>query len=237
MSIEKLRLEIDRNAAELEAIDEAIAASTQRIQEMQDAEEAIRQLQSEHINDSDKFGKIGVELSTAREKRTQEEQRKKYILKQQLELITKEISLNQQLADQELFEFLEDLEKSIPKLKGAWTRAIKQTLELLDGCKAIRDFKQRAPSYNDDLLVYYEPSLQVQNTIIALLKTSGLISVQAANMTNSQAKPWADVSNMIRSPKQMLEYLKNPEDFRPFDETPTEWMEATDKDFSEVEDV
>ena len=82
-------------------IDEAIATSNERIEQMKHSEEAIHQLQAEHISDSDKFGKIGLELSKAREKRSQEETRKRHLLGQQVRLVAKSVDLNNQLKDHE----------------------------------------------------------------------------------------------------------------------------------------
>lgn len=237
MSIEKLRSEIDRNAAELEAIDEAIATSTQRIEQMKHSEEAIHQLQAEHVNDSNKYGKIGLELATAREKRSQEETRKRHLLGQQVRLVAKSVDLNNQLKDHELEQRCRGIKKKATKVQSALTRFCNLLLELRKDYSDLRHFKDIAPAYDQDMMRYFDPSAEMQEWLLAGLRSRELITGSVAGMSVHQASQKADAMQMIKTLVGLLEHIKNPEASKQFDEPPTEWMEATDKDLEDDNDV
>ena len=237
MSIEKLRSEIERNAAELETLDEQITKCAQRIQEMQDAEEAIRQLQAEHINDSDKFGKIGLELATAREKRSQEEQRKRHLLSQQIRLVAAGVELNNKLENHQLEQSCKDIKKKATKVQSALTRFCNLLLELRNEYSGLKEFKDIAPSYDQDIMRYFDPGSEIQEWLLAVLRSRELITGSVAGMSVHQASQKAEAMQMIKTLVCLLEHIKNPEASKQFDETPTEWMEATDKDLENDDDV
>lgn len=237
MSIEKLRSEIERNAAELETLDEQITKCAQRIQEMQDAEEAIRQLQAEHVNDSDKFGKIGLELATAREKRSQEEQRKRHLLSQQIRLVAARVELKNQLENHKLEQRCKDIRKKATKVQSALTRFCNQLLELRKDYSDLRHFKDIAPAYDQDMMRYFDPSAEMQEWLLAGLRSRELITGSVAGMSVHQASQKADAMQMIKTLAGLLEHIKNPEASKQFDEPTTEWMEATDKDLEDDGDV
>ena len=237
MSIEKLRLDIERNAAELEAIDEAIATSTQRIEQMKHSEEAIHQLQAEHISDSDKFGKIGLELSKAREKRSQEETRKRHLLGQQVRLVAKSVDLNNQLEDRELEQRCRGIKKKATKVQSALTRFCNLLLELRNEYSGLKEFKDKAPSYDQDIMRYFDASSEIQEWLLAGLRSRELITGSVAGMSVHQASKKADTVQMIKTLNGLLAQIKNPEASQQFDEPPTEWMEATDKDLEDDGDV
>ena len=237
MSIEKLRSEIDRNAAELEAIDEAITASTQRIEQMKHSEEAIHQLQAEHVNDSDKFGKIGLELATAREKRLQEEQRKRHLLSQQVRLVAAGVELNNQLENHLLEQSCKDIKKKATKVQAAFTRFCNQLVELRKDYAGLKKFKDKAPLYDQDIMRYFDASAEVQEWLLAGLRSRELITGSVAGMSVHQASQKAETLQMIKTLVGLLEHIKNPEASKQFDEPTTEWMEATDKDLEEDDDV
>ena len=237
MSIEKLRLEIDRNTVELNAIKENITTSTQRIQEMQDAEEAIRQLQAEHVNDSEKFGKIGLELATAREKRSQEEQRKRHLLSQQIRLVAAGVELNNKLENHQLEQSCKDIKKKATKVQSALTRFCNLLLELRNEYSGLKEFKGKAPSYDQDIMRYFDASSEIQEWLLAVLRSRELITGSVAGMSVHQASQKADTMQMIKTLVGLLEHIKNPEASKQFDEPTTEWMEATDTDLEEEVDV
>lgn len=237
MSIEKLRSEIDRNTVELNTIKENITTSTQRIQEMQDAEEAIRQLQAEHVNDSDKFGKIGLELAAARDKRAQEEQRKRHLLSQQIRLIAASVELCNKLENHQLEQRCENLKKKASKVQSAFTRFCNQLLELRKDYSGLKEFKNKAPAYDADIMAYFDASSEIQEWLLAVLRSRELITGSVAGMSVHQASQKADAMQMIKTLEGLLEHIKNPEASKQFDEPPTEWMEATDKDLEDDNDV
>ena len=237
MSIEKLRSEIDRNTVELNAIKENITTSTQRIQEMQDAEEAIRQLQAEHVNDSEKFGKIGLELATAREKRSQEEQRKRHLLSQQIRLVAAGVELNNKLENHQLEQSCKDIKKKATKVQSALTRFCNLLLELRNEYSGLKEFKGKAPSYDQDIMRYFDASSEIQEWLLAVLRSRELITGSVAGMSVHQASQKADTMQMIKTLVGLLEHIKNPEASKQFDEPTTEWMEATDTDLEEEVDV
>lgn len=237
MSIEKLRVEIDRNAVELEAIDEEIATSTQRIEQMKHSEEAIHQLQAEHISDSDKFGKIGLELATAREKRSQEEQRKRHLLSQQIRLVAAGLELNNKLENHQLEQSCKDIKKKATRVQGAFTRFCNQLLELRKDYADLKRFKDIAPAYDSDIMRYFDASAEIQEWLLAGLRSRELITASVAVMSVHQASQKADAMQMVKTLVGLLEHIKNPEASKQFDEPPTEWMEATDKDLEDDDDV
>ena len=237
MSIEKLRVEIDRNVAELETLDEQIIKCAERILERQDAEEAIRQLQAEHVHDSDKFGKIGLELSKAREKRSQEETRKRHLLGQQVRLVAKSVDLNNQLKDHELEQRCRGIKKKATKVQSALTRFCNLLLELRNEYSGLKEFKDIAPSYDQDIMRYFDPGSEIQEWLLAGLRSRELITGSVAGMSVHQASQKADAMQMIKTLVGLLEHIKNPEASKQFDEPPTEWMEATDKDLEDDDDV
>lgn len=237
MSIEKLRSEIDRNAAELETLDEAIATSTQRIEQMKHSEEAIHQLQAEHVNDSDKFGKIGLEFATAREKRSQEEQRKRHLLSQQVRLVATSVDLNNQLENHKLEQSCKDIKKKATRVQSAFTRFCNLLLELRNDYSGLKEFKDKAPAYEQDVMRYFDPGSEIQEWLLAGLRSRELITGSVAGMSVHQASKKADAMQMIKTLVGLLEHIKNPEASKQFDEPPTEWMEATDKDLEDGTDV
>lgn len=237
MSIEKLRSEIDRNAAELETLNEAIATSTQRIEQMKHSEEAIHQLQAEHVNDSDKFGKIGLELATAREKRSQEEQRKRHLLSQQIRLVAAGVELNNKLENHQLEQSCKDIKKKATKVQGAFTRFCNQLLELRNDYSDLKRFKYIAPAYEQDVMRYFDPGSEIQEWLLAGLRSRELITGSVAGMSVHQASQKADAMQMIKTLIGLLEHIRNPEASKQFDEPTTEWMEATDKDLEDDNDV
>ena len=237
MSIEKLRLEIDRNVAELETLDEQIIKCAERILERQDAEEAIRQLQAEHVHDSDKFGKIGLELSKAREKRSQEETRKRHLLGQQVRLVAKSVDLNNQLKDHELEQRCRGIKKKATKVQSALTRFCNLLLELRNEYSGLKEFKDIAPSYDQDIMRYFDPGSEIQEWLLAVLRSRELITGSVAGMSVHQASQKADAMQMVKTLVGLLEHIKNPEASKQFDEPTTEWMEATDKDLEDDGDV
>jgi len=224
MSIEKLRLDIERNTAEFETVDEAIATSTQRIQEMQDAEEAIRQLQAEHIDDSDKFGKIGLELATAREKRSQEEQRKRHLLSQQIRLVAAGVELNNKLENHQLEQSCKDIKKKATKVQSALTRFCNLLLELRNDYSGLKKFKDKAPAYDADIMAYFDAPSEIQEWLLAGLRSRELITGSVAGMSVHQASQKADTMQMIKTLVGLLEHIKNPDVKKQFGEPPTEWM-------------
>ena len=237
MSIEKLRSEIDRNAGELTTIDDAIAKCAERIQEMQDAEEAIRQLQAGHVNDSAKFGKIGLELATAREKRSQEEQRKRHLLSQQVRLVAAGVELNNQLENHLLEQSCKDIKKKATRVQSALTRFCNQLLELRNDYSGLKQFKDKAPSYDQDVMRYFDAGSEIQEWLLAGLRSRELITGSVAGMSVHQASQKANAMQMIKTLIGLLEHIKNPEASKQFGEPPTEWMEATDKDLEDDVDV
>ena len=237
MSAEKLRSEIDRNAVELTTIDDAIAKCAERIQEMQNAEEAIRQLQAEHVNDSAKFGKIGRELAAAREERAQEEIRKKHLLSQQVRLVAKSVDLVNQLENHQLEQSCKDIKKKATKVQAAFTRFCKQLVELRNDYSGLKKFKDKAPSYDQDVMRYFDAGSEIQEWLLAALRSRELITGSVAGMSVHQASQKAETMQMIKTLVGLLEHIKNPEATKQFDEPPTDWMAATDKDFEEDQDV
>ena len=233
MSIEKLRSEIDRNTVELNAIKENITTSTQHIQEMQDAEEAIRQLQARHVNDSAKFGKIGLELATAREKRAQEEQRKRHLLSQQIRLVAVGVELNNQLENHQLEQSCKDIKKKATKVQSAFTRFCNQLLELRNDYSGLKQFKDKAPSYDQDVMRYFDAGSEIQEWLLAGLRSRELITGSVAGMSVNQASKKAEAMQMIKTLVGLLEHIKHPEASKQFDELTTDWMEATDKDLED----
>ena len=53
-------------------------------------------------------------------------------------------------------------------------------------------------------------------------------------MSIHQASRKAETMQMIKTLVGLLEHIKTPEASKQFEKPPTEWMEATDKDFEEV---
>jgi chromosome segregation ATPase len=237
MSIEKLRSEIDHNAAELETLDEQISKCAQRILERQDIEEAIRQLQAEHVHDSDQFGKMGLELSKAREKRSQEETRKRHLLSQQIRLVAAGVELNNQLENHLLEQRCIDIKKKATRVQAAFTRFINQLLELRNDYSGLKEFKDKAPAYEQDVMRYFDASSEIQEWLLAGLRSRELITGSVAGMSVHQASQKADAMQMIKTLVGLLEHIKNPDAKKQFDEPPTEWMEATDKDLEDDDDV
>lgn len=237
MSIEKLRSAIDCNAAELKALDEQIVKCAEHILERQDAEEAIRQLQTEHVNDSDKFGKIGLELSKAREKRSQEETRKRHLLGQQVRLVAKSVDLVNQFENHQLEQRCKEIKKKATKVQSAFTRFCNQLLELRKDYSELKKFKDKAPSYDQDIMRYFDAGSEIQEWLLAGLRSRELITGSVAGMSVHQASQKAETMQMIKTLVGLLEHIKNPEASRQFDEPTTEWMAATDKDFEEDQDV
>ena len=236
MSIEKLRLDTFVTLQSL-SIDEAIAVSTQRIEQMKHSEEAIHQLQAEHVNDSDKFGKIGLELSKAREKRSQEETRKRHLLGQQVRLVAKSVDLNNQLKDHEFEQRCKDIKKKATRVQSALTRFCNLLLELRNEYSGLKEFKDIAPSYDQDIMRYFDASSEIQEWLLAGLRSRELITGSIAGMSVHQATKKADAMQMIKTLVGLLEHIKNPDAKKQFDEPTTEWMEATDKDLEDDDDV
>ena len=204
---------------------------------MKHSEEAIHQLQAEHISDSDKFGKIGLELTTARDKRSQEDQRKRHLLSQQIWLVAASVDLNKQLNDHELEQRCIGIKKKATKVQSAFTRFCNLLLELRNEYSGLKEFKDTAPSYDQDVMRYFDAGSEIQEWLLAGLRSRELITGSVAGMSVHQASQKAEAMQMIKTLVCLLEHIKNPEASKQFDETPSEWMEATDKDLEDDDNV
>lgn len=86
-------------------------------------------------------------------------------------------------------------------------------------------------------MLYHDPFLEVQETLLARLTDAGLISGYVSGMTKSQASQKADLMPMIKTPLSLQSHLENPEAEGQFEDEIEEWMEATEVDLKEKEDV
>ncbi len=204
---------------------------------MRDAEQAIRQLQAKHLDDSDQYGKIGLELSKARDKRSQEEQRKRHLLRQQIRLIAAGADLSKQLSNHELDQRGKNIKKRATRVQAAFTRFCNQLLELRDDYSGLKQFKDKAPAYDADIMRYFDASSEIQEWLLAGLRSRELITGSVAGMSVHQATKKADAMQMIKTLVGLLEHIKNPDAKKQFDEPITEWMEATNEDLEEDDDV
>ena len=127
--------------------------------------------------------------------------------------------------------------KGCHELQCAFTRFCNQLLELRKDYSDLKRFKDIAPAYDSDIMAYFDPSAEIQEWLLACLRSRELITGSVAGMSVHQASQKADAMQMIKTLIGLLEHIKNPEASKQFDEPPTEWMEATDKDLEDHVDV
>lgn len=135
--------------------------------------------------------------------------------------------------DAEWIARLESLPSYMKQIKSGRTQLVNGTLELLDILNSLKSFSKSADSYCHDIMLYYNPRADVQETLIANLRLAGLLDAAGSKMSLNDAKNKADLNNMIKRPMGMLNEIKNPEKSIQFDNESSEWMEATEIDFKE----
>ena len=136
-------------------------------------------------------------------------------------------------SDYELIRILESLASYLKQIKSGRTKLVNGTLELLDILNSLKSFSKSADSYCHDIMRYYNPRAEVQETLIANLRLAGLLDAAGSKMSLHDAKNKADLDNMIKRPMGMLNQIKNPEQSLQFQGEISEWMEATPIDFAE----
>ena len=136
--------------------------------------------------------------------------------------------------DCELITILESLPSYLKPINSGRTKLVNGTLELLDILNSLKSFSKSADSYCHDIMRYYNPRAEVQETLIANLRLAGLLDAAGSKMSLHDAKNKADLNNMIKRPMGMLNQIKNPEQSIQFDDESSEWMAATEIDFKEI---
>ena len=136
--------------------------------------------------------------------------------------------------DCELITILESLPSYLKPINSGRTKLVNGTLELLDILNSLKSFSKSADSYCHDIMRYYNPRADVQETLIANLRAAGLLDAAGSKMSLHDAKNKADLNNIIKRPMGMLNQIKNPEQSIQFDDESSEWMAATEIDFKEI---
>ena len=139
--------------------------------------------------------------------------------------------------DDEMISILESLPSYVKRIKLGRAKLVNGTLELLDILNSLKSFSKSANSYCHDIMRYYNPHSDVQETLIANLRVAGLLDAAGSSMSLHNAKNKADLNNMIKRPMGMLNLIKNPEQSLQFEGECSEWMEATETDFKEINHV
>jgi hypothetical protein len=135
--------------------------------------------------------------------------------------------------DDEMISILESLPSYVKLIKLGRAKLVNGTLELLDILNSLKSFSKSADSYCHDIMRYYNPHSEVQETLIANLRVAGLLDAAGSSMSLHDANNKADLNKMIKRPMGMLHQIKNPEQALQFQGEISEWMEATPIDLAE----
>ena len=135
--------------------------------------------------------------------------------------------------DAELRARLECLTPKVKLINSGRNKLVKATLELLTILNSLKSFSKSGDSYCHDIMLYYNPRTDVQETLIANLRAAGLLDAAGSKMSLHDAKNKADLNNMIKRPMGMLNKIKHPEQSLQFQGEISEWMEATPIDLAE----
>ena len=229
----------ERNALEPEGehFEEIIGQESEDIEASEQRYDELSKLRAEKIDDRNEFGQISAQMAEIRNAITIKRDRKHQLetrLKRKRERL---IAIEGGLWDCALDEHMGTVAALVQSLKSTTTRFINQANEIKKQAERIKDFKGKAPSYPNDILRYYSAHSEIQETILARLTDAGLISGSVSGMTKSQARQKADLMLMIKTPLSVQSHLENPEADGQFEGEIEEWMEASDEDLRERDDV
>lgn len=208
----------------------ALAECEEKISEIEQFRETVLTVREANAVDEQKFGESTKELKSINEALTLQKERRAHLKKTLMQTMSAQAENDGEIIDDQMKVYLLDLVEQVRRIKGTKTRLVNHLTHILELCRKLKDFKGSAPSYSQDIMKYYDPSLEMQETILAIFKAAGLITDHAAGFSKYQAEQKADVYNMIKTPLSLMDFINNPHIDEPLE---GEWAEATAEDLEE----
>ena len=136
--------------------------------------------------------------------------------------------------DYEFISALESLPAYLRTIKSGRTQFTNGVTYLKNRLDTLKKFKGRTELYSSDVFDYYDPSKEIQETVIASFVAPGLIRGASFSMSADQAKRKSNLLNMIKTPMRFVEELHHQNHTQQIEDENFEWMAAEDVDFESI---
>lgn len=136
--------------------------------------------------------------------------------------------------DEEFICEMESLPVYLTTIKSGRTQLVNGVKQLHKRLQTLKSFKGRTELYSPEVFDYYDPFLEIQETLLASLRASGIIRSTAFSMSLDQADRKSDLSNMIKTPMKFVEELHHRKYEEHIGDNELEWMAAEDIDFESI---
>ena len=212
----------------------ALAECEEKISEIEQFKETVLTVREANAADEQKFEESTKELKSINEALTLQKERRAHLKKTLMQTMSAQAENDGEIIDDQMKVYLLDLVEQVRRIKGTKTRLVNHLTHILELCRKLKDFKGSAPSYSNDIMGYYDPTLEMQETILAIFRAAGLITDHVAGLSKYQAEQKADLYNVIKTPLGLMDYINNPHIDEPLE---GEWAEATPEDMKEPANV
>ena len=133
--------------------------------------------------------------------------------------------------DHAFISTLESLPVYLTKIKSGRTQLVNGVKQLHRQLETLKGFKGRTELYSSEIFDYYDPFVEIQETLLASFRASEIIQSTSFSMSIDDARKKSDLSNMIKSPMRFLDNLIHQQHEEQLGDENLEWIAADKIDF------